>query len=342
MQNPVAGAAGQEVVKRIGWLADAVGEPWASLIWLIIWALSALYVILAGYYALVLGYGGHENAHARRRYDGLRALLRDGGRPVAYYRRWVSGGLDQVDRFFEGEALAHRPKRQNWTHRLFGLADTPPIWTPWAFDRCLLLAVAYPVLTVVFMWVGLGELDAVGRSFGLATDLSVGDRTLAAGGVLTAGCGMWLLSGRASAWRRYLGVILLTGGGFAVAVAGAFAFALAVAVAFSVGLGVGCAVGFGVGVAVAVAFARTVAGAGAVAVAVAILISSDDKSAAVERQSRRLSLILAIVFGLAGAAVVLTPRFFAGGLGHGSVICIALAAVCRGFHGSVRTHLPTR
>jgi hypothetical protein len=80
----------------------------------------------------------------RQVYDALRNSLVQGNLATRLYVRWLSSSLDAVDRFL-GDASAVG-------QRAFWLKTPAPLWTVPAFRLCLLLALLYPIATVVVVW----------------------------------------------------------------------------------------------------------------------------------------------------------------------------------------------
>jgi hypothetical protein len=122
--------------------ADAIGWALAGLIWLI----EVIFVgwLIAKFirYFEILGAGADSmGSRKRHAYAGLRDDLQEGGRPAVLYSRWLPLFLDAVDRFF-------------------GDADrTPaPHWTAASLDRCLLLALIYPIVTIFILWTISGHV----------------------------------------------------------------------------------------------------------------------------------------------------------------------------------------
>ncbi len=160
--------------------------------------------------------------------------------------------------------------RRTPAHDFFRLREASPLWTAPAFDRCLLIALLYPIVTVILFWVVSGHVGPAEKALLLPERISDGRRYLAGLLILIA----WFLPVLAGAGRfRRMSPTLVGVGVGAITVAGVVAGAVAVAVArVSVGVGAGV-VGIvivggsaGVGGVVGVsAGAGTVAGMGAVA-----------------------------------------------------------------------------
>jgi hypothetical protein len=63
----------------------------------------------------------------------------------------------------------------------FGLNKPAPLWTVPALDRCLLLALIYPVGTVFVIWAVSGHVGPAEAALGLSNDFVAWQRGLAAG-----------------------------------------------------------------------------------------------------------------------------------------------------------------
>jgi hypothetical protein len=84
----------------------------------------------------------------RQAYDALRESLAEGNLAARLYAERLTRFLDWVDRFFGDAGMADRTL---FPHA-FGLTTPAPLWTAPAFDRCLLLALLYPILTIFSIW----------------------------------------------------------------------------------------------------------------------------------------------------------------------------------------------
>lgn len=194
---------------------------------------AALFAWLAWRYWDTLG-GAGEAPGSRERgdYDTLVAQLQAGGNPARVYRDWLTKALDRVDAFF-GD-----PERndKSWFARKLGLETPGARWTAPAFDRCLLLALLYPVVTIIGGWAWFGHVGIFERTLGLwesppddaIRGLARGTYTLSLAGAVYAG---WRFSRSKSFRPRLLWIAGLS-------LAGAIAFVVTVASA-SVGAGGG-------------------------------------------------------------------------------------------------------
>ena len=96
----------------------------------------------------------------REKYDALRKSLAAHEDAKDAYARRLKAFLAKVDEFF-GDA----DKRKQ---RFILLREPAALWTAPAFDRCLLLALFYPVMTIFVIWAVSGEVWPSGT--GITTD----------------------------------------------------------------------------------------------------------------------------------------------------------------------------
>jgi len=162
--NPIAKYLGPPIMAMLGggltWLTAGSTE--------IKPALTALAAVLGGIFGLVISllYGryfgilGSGSAPARSpersAYVRLRRSLAEGGKPVVVYAQWLTRFLDVVDGFFGDADMADRTL---FPH-IFGLKKKAPLWTAPAFDRCLAIALLYPMATIVLIWAISGDVGA--------------------------------------------------------------------------------------------------------------------------------------------------------------------------------------
>jgi Domain of unknown function (DUF4062) len=117
-----------------------------------------LFLLLGAYHWDILG-GPDEPDGSRERadYEALRHQLESGGTPAKVYRKWLSQALDRVDVFFGDQGRDDK----SWFARALGLETHGARWTASAFDRCLLLALLYPIVTIVAVWAWSGHMGVV-------------------------------------------------------------------------------------------------------------------------------------------------------------------------------------
>jgi hypothetical protein len=201
-----------------------LGAPiFAALVGVLTWltggstALTTLAAVLAGSCALVtsLLYGrylgvlgsGAEPARSPERsaYVRLRKSLAEGGKPALIYARWLTKFLDAVERFFGDADMADRTL---FPHA-FGLKTPAPLWTAAAFDRCLLLALIYPVAIIFAIWVISGHVGPAEAALGLNPNIGGLQRSFSVVPYGAAALEGWRL------WRgqsRWWSIVAVSGG----------------------------------------------------------------------------------------------------------------------------------
>jgi hypothetical protein len=180
-------------------------------------------IIMCWRYVGVLGASGAPASSLERKaYNTLRKSVTDGGMPAKLYARWLRAGLDAVDRFFGDVGMADR----TLFPRAFGLRTPAPLWTAPAFDRCLLLACIYPIVTIVAIWTISGHAGKAEAALGLGHHLSAWMRCAVSAGLALLLVYVWRI-GRAFdpavAWRRRIRHSIIAA--FAFIFTGAFIFA---------------------------------------------------------------------------------------------------------------------
>ena len=173
-------------------------------------------------YLGILGAGAkRKGTPERKTYDGLRDSLSQGSSAVRLYARFLNAFLDAVDRFFGDARLA---KHMLFPHA-FGLKKPAPLWTAPAFDRCLLLALIYPVATIFIIWtVSAHDVGPAEAALGLKAGVPTWLRWLGLGAIVLELFTFWhgvRMTGQKS-WLL-LGIVFVFN--FFVAVAGLLAVA---------------------------------------------------------------------------------------------------------------------
>jgi hypothetical protein len=165
-----------------------------------------------------------EPGHDRER---LRSFLKEGGNLRLGYINLITRALDWLDRF-----LGDHDKAELSLRLPFGHWPTRPYWTGWSFDKCMLLAMVYPALTMFITWAATGDVGELGSNLGLhAIPRYLGAAALAL--VLWIMIGAWLANHRESPWSLVwlASVAAASAGAGAIAGSGAVACAVAAAVA---------------------------------------------------------------------------------------------------------------
>ena len=119
-------------------------------------ALAVCGLVLALVYRRYLGILGADRRKPAERhaYIRLRNNLVKGNSAARLYAETLTRFLDGVDRFFGDAGMADR----TLFPRAFGLRTPAPLWTASAFDRCLLLALIYPIATIFAIWAISGHV----------------------------------------------------------------------------------------------------------------------------------------------------------------------------------------
>ena len=189
-----------------------------------LFAASAIALPTWVYYYFVLG-GGDEPPFSswRREFESLRESP---GGFNALYARYLTRALDGLDLFL-GDAETDE------VARLARASGTPPkvsqCWSALAYDKCLLLALIYPLLTMFAVWVASGQAGDAEEAIGLSESSpgDIGWRLLTAASGLFLAFSLWRLK-RAEGWKIILWVsIFYVAVAVAVAVAGVGAVAAA-------------------------------------------------------------------------------------------------------------------
>lgn len=145
-----------------GWLEANYGAPVKSLFWVLGFLATIGFVWRFLYHWEVIGAGGAAaGTGLRETYDVLRARLASHEDANDGYARRLKTFLAKVDRFF-GDAESPR-------QRAVLLRDPAALWTAPAFDRCLLLALLYPVGVIFLVWAVSGEIGPAEQALALKT-----------------------------------------------------------------------------------------------------------------------------------------------------------------------------
>jgi hypothetical protein len=90
----------------------------------------------------------------RQAYENFRLGLSEENAAARLYARWLTRFLNWAERFFGDAGKAN----EGLFPRAFGLKAAAPLWTAPAFERCLLIALVYPVATIFIIWVASGHV----------------------------------------------------------------------------------------------------------------------------------------------------------------------------------------
>jgi hypothetical protein len=99
----------------------------------------------------------------------------------------LKGFLGEVDRFFGDAGMANRTL---FPHA-FGLKTPAPLWTPLAFDRCLFLALVYPIATIFIIWAVSGHASPAEMALGLKLNVPGWSRGFITAAAVFEGFAIW-------------------------------------------------------------------------------------------------------------------------------------------------------
>jgi hypothetical protein len=164
--------------------------------------------ILGLLYHRYLGILGAERRKPaeRQAYDALRISLAKGNMAARLYADRLTRFLGWIDQFFGDAGMADR----TLFPRAFGLRTPAPLWTAPAFDRCLLLALIYPVVTIFGIWAISGHVGPAEAALRLRPDLPGWQRGLATAGVVLCLVAWARVSG-SNDWSRIVWVLVFFG-----------------------------------------------------------------------------------------------------------------------------------
>jgi hypothetical protein len=149
-------------------------------------------------------------------YTAMRDSLTKGNLAARLYADQLTRFLDWTDRFFGDAGEADRTL---FPH-IFGLRTPVPLWTVPAFYRCLLLALIYPIVAIVFVWTVSGHVGPAEAALHLRMYLSAWWRWFSAAAIGISAVALWGVA-RSNGWRRMA---------YALACSGAFVIGMAFAV----------------------------------------------------------------------------------------------------------------
>jgi hypothetical protein len=178
------------VLAGLAYLAFHLAEVTGWALAVLFWFIEIIFVawLLAKFirYFEVLGAGEDEiGSRNRQAYTDLREDLEKGGRSAILYSRWLHLFLDAVDRFF-GDA-----------GRI-----SAPLWTAASLNRCLLLALIYPIVTIFVIWAISGHVGPAERALHLDPRMTILQRSFAT--AVIGLCAFTIFGAvRAKAWRRF-------------------------------------------------------------------------------------------------------------------------------------------
>ena len=245
--------------------------------------------VATAYYTLIFNSYGLESAtpEQRQKFDSFKAQLEAGGRVAAIYERTLTRALGAVDRFF-GDADPAVPTL--WPGA-FGFTGRKPFWTAPAYDRCLIIALIYPLAMMYVIWGYSGHVGPGEAAIGLPPGIAGWQRLLAIEAILMMLLSFYAMQ-KAERWYNKIIVFIVT-------------VALAVALPFAAGGALALAVAVIGAAAVAGAFGGAFAVTSTVAIAIAFVFAANSASsfAGALIFARTSAFVLAgtFAFALAGA-----------------------------------------
>jgi hypothetical protein len=165
------------VSELLTWLT--AGSAPAALVKVVVAACALVLGLVYRRYRAILGANRSVPAE-RQAYDALRNSLARGNLAARLYADQLTRFLDWIDRFFGDAGMAERTL---FPHA-FGLRTPAPLWTAPALDRCLLLALLYPVAAIFVIWAVSGHVGPAEAALRLKPDIAWWQRGLAVAGAI--------------------------------------------------------------------------------------------------------------------------------------------------------------
>jgi len=138
----------------------------------VIWLAFLLVFLFFGrhYEATLAGSTQTTDSAAYQSYQALRQSLEAGGRAAEIYANQLVALLTRIDAFFGDRPSVQdfmRPPEPSPSLRKLGFQRAYPLWTAPSYDRCLMLALAYPLAVIYFGWVISSEVGPAEQALGL-------------------------------------------------------------------------------------------------------------------------------------------------------------------------------
>jgi hypothetical protein len=144
---------------QLGWLMPKPSSTLANAIDMAKIGFATIFAGAFAYYINHLGlWTGNDAALTR-----LRTRLAAGESAGAWYAHTVRSAIFVTDRFFGDAGKA----RQSWMPNAFRLKKAAPLWTAASYDKCLLVALVYPLLSIFLIWIGFNDAGGAGTALGL-------------------------------------------------------------------------------------------------------------------------------------------------------------------------------
>lgn len=142
-------------------LAGIMPKPGSATANVIDFTKIAIAVIFAGAFAWHLNRLGLLAANDSA-LTALHKRLTAGETAGAWYARTVRSAIFLTDRFFGDAGKA----TNSWKPHAFRLKKAAPLWTAASYDRCLLIALIYPIVCIYAVWAVTGTAGLVGSALG--------------------------------------------------------------------------------------------------------------------------------------------------------------------------------
>jgi hypothetical protein len=172
---PISGALAALVTWATAGWTGAIGSALVSLLAILAGICGLALTLYYRRQLAVLG-ANRRIAAERQAYDALRNSLAKGNMAARLYAERLTRFLDWIDRFFGDAGIADRTL---FPHA-FGLRTPAPLWTAPAFDRCLVLALIYPLVMIFGIWAISGHVGPAEAALGLRPDVAGWERGIVA------------------------------------------------------------------------------------------------------------------------------------------------------------------
>jgi hypothetical protein len=231
-----AGSVGLSILLIEKFIIDPIAPEsvWVSIP--VVATIITISIAMARYWLIMCSYAAAaEGSREREAADGLRKRLEQGGGAGKIYEAALTRFLNAVDRFF-GDV---DPAAKTLWPGAFGFKGQAPFWTAPAYDRCLLIALLYPLLAMLIIWTVTGAVGPGERALGLRENLPDWQRWLGLLYLATSGVSYYLLTKVSSLSLKMIlyaiTCVFALAFGFTVKsyLAGAFFFLIAFAGAFA-------------------------------------------------------------------------------------------------------------
>jgi hypothetical protein len=173
----------------LGWFSG--GSALATLASVVLTVCALVFGLLYRRYLGILGADRRKPAE-RQAYDALRESLAEGNLAARLYADRLTRFLDWIDHFFGDADMADR----TLFARAFRLRTPAPLWTAPALDRCLLLALIYPIVIILIIWAVSGHVGPAEGALHLRPNMPAWQRVPVAAGFGVAFLLPWLSSSR--------------------------------------------------------------------------------------------------------------------------------------------------